>query len=188
MVERVSHEGTVVKVEGNDVFVRIVQTSACASCSLSRHCNSAESKEKTVVAQAGADSFRVGESVLVSVSSSLGHKAVSLGFGVPLVLLLAVVVAANGLTSETAVSLAGTGSVDSLTSTHAIIHNSTRTMLTTAVASHYGHHRVGVGYCHTEQVSNLPHDGRTANGTCQAVDAAKVGTLTESIRSTAFPS
>ena len=110
MVERVSHEGTVVKVDGNNVFVRIVQTSACASCSLSRHCNSAESKEKTVVAQAGADSFRVGESVWVSVSSSLGHKAVSLGFGVPLVLLLAVVVAANGLTgSEPVAALCGVG-------------------------------------------------------------------------------
>ena len=91
-------------------------------------------------------------------------------------------------TSETAVSLAGTGSVDSLTSTHAIIHNSTWTMLTTAVASHYGHHRVGIGYCHTEQVSNLPHDGRTANGTCQTVDAAKVGTLDKRIGHTAAAS
>ena len=110
MVERVSHEGTVVKVEGHDVFVRIVQTSACASCSLSRHCNSAESKEKTVVAQAGADSFRVGESVWVSVSSSLGHKAVSLGFGVPLALLLAVVMAVSGLTgNEPVAALCGVG-------------------------------------------------------------------------------
>ena len=110
MVERVSHEGTVVKVEGNDVFVRIVQTSACASCSLSRHCNSAESKEKTVVAQAGADSFRVGESVWVSVSSSLGHKAVSLEFGIPLALLLAVVMAVSGLTgNEPVAALCGVG-------------------------------------------------------------------------------
>ena len=110
MVKRVTHEGTVVKVDGNNVFVRIVQTSACASCSLSRHCNSAESKEKTVVAQAGADSFRVGESVLVSVSSSLGHKAVSLGFGIPLALLLAVVMAVSGLTgNEPLAALCGVG-------------------------------------------------------------------------------
>ena len=100
MVERVSHEGTVVKVDGNNVFVRIVQTSACASCSLSRHCNSAESKEKTVV----------GESVWVSVSSSLGHKAVSLGFGIPLALLLAVVMAVCGLTgNEPLAALCGVG-------------------------------------------------------------------------------
>ena len=112
MVERVSHEGTVVKVDGNNVFVRIVQTSACASCSLSRHCSSAESKEKTVVAQAGADSFRVGESVWVSVSSSLGHKAVSLGFGVPLALLLAVVMAVSGLTgNEPVAALCGVGAL-----------------------------------------------------------------------------
>ena len=110
MVKRVTHEGTVVKVDGNNVFVRIVQTSACASCSLSRHCNSAESKEKTVVAQAGADSFRVGESVWVSVSSSLGHKAVSLGFGIPLALLLAVVMAVSGLTdNEPLAALCGVG-------------------------------------------------------------------------------
>lgn len=110
MVKRVTHEGTVVKVDGNNVFVRIVQTSACASCSLSRHCNSAESKEKTVVAQAGADSFRVDESVLVSVSSSLGHKAVSLGFGIPLALLLAVVMAVSGLTdNEPLAALCGVG-------------------------------------------------------------------------------
>lgn len=110
MVKRVTHEGTVVKVDGNNVFVRIVQTSACASCSLSRHCNSAESKEKMVVAQAGADSFRVGESVWVSVSSSLGHKAVSLGFGIPLALLLAVVMAVCGLTgNEPLAALCGVG-------------------------------------------------------------------------------
>ena len=110
MVKRVTHEGTVVKVDGNNVFVRIVQTSACASCSLSRHCNSAESKEKTVVEQAGADSFRVDESVLVSVSSSLGHKAVSLGFGIPLALLLAVVMAVSGLTgNEPLAALCGVG-------------------------------------------------------------------------------
>ena len=112
MVKRVTHEGTVVKVDGNNVFVRIVQTSACASCSLSRHCSSAESKEKTVVAQAGADSFRVGESVWVSVSSSLGHKAVSLGFGVPLALLLAVVMAVSGLTgNEPVAALCGVGAL-----------------------------------------------------------------------------
>ena len=54
----------------------------------------------------------MGESVLVSVSSSLGHKAVSLGFGIPLALLLAVVVAANGLTgSEPVAALCGVGAL-----------------------------------------------------------------------------
>ena len=95
MGKRIAHEGTVFKVEGNNVVVRIVQTSACASCSVSRHCSSAESREKTVVAQSEGDNFSVGESVTVSVSSSLGDKAVSLGFGIPLVLLIAVVLVVN---------------------------------------------------------------------------------------------
>ena len=110
MGKRIAHEGTVFKVEGNNVVVRIVQTSACASCSLSRHCSSAESREKTVVAQSVGDNFSVGESVTVSVSSSLGHKAVSLGFGIPLVLLLAVVLVVNILIcNESLAAMCGLG-------------------------------------------------------------------------------
>lgn len=110
MGKRITHEGTVVKVEGNNVVVRIVQTSACASCSLSRHCSSAESKEKTVVAQSEGDDYSVGENVTVSVSSSLGHKAVSLGFGIPLALLLAVVFVVNILTgNEPLAAMCGLG-------------------------------------------------------------------------------
>ena len=110
MGKRIAHEGTVFKVEGNNVVVRIVQTSACASCSLSRHCSSAESREKTVVAQSEGDNFSVGECVTVSVSSSLGHKAVSLGFGIPLVLLLAVVLVVNILIgNESLAAMCGLG-------------------------------------------------------------------------------
>ena len=110
MGKRIAHEGTIFKVEGNNVVVRIVQTSACASCSLSRHCSSAESRDKTVVAQSEGDNFSVGESVTVSVSSSLGHKAVSLGFGIPLVLLLAVVLVVNILIgNESLAAMCGLG-------------------------------------------------------------------------------
>lgn len=62
------------------------------------------------MAQSEGDDYSVGENVTVSVSSSLGHKAVSLGFGIPLALLLAVVFVVNILTgNEPLAAMCGLG-------------------------------------------------------------------------------
>ena len=89
----IRHEGVIDSIEGQDVIVRITQSSACGGCQARNICRAAESKEKLVeVHCADAGSFDVGQTVTVAGAESLGLKAVTFAFGLPLLLLLAALV------------------------------------------------------------------------------------------------
>ena len=89
----IRHEGVIDSIEGQDVIVRITQSSACGGCQARSICRAAESKDKLVeVHCADAGSFDVGQTVTVVGAESLGLKAVTFAFGLPLVLLLAALV------------------------------------------------------------------------------------------------
>lgn len=100
MSNKIKHDGIIDTVSDKVVKVRILQTSACAACGLSRQCNSAESKEKIIDVSCSGTDFRVGQPVVVSVSATMGYKAVMLGFGLPFLVLVAVVVLAYQLSSN----------------------------------------------------------------------------------------
>ena len=88
MADIIKHQGIVEKIDGSHVTVRIVQTSACSSCSAKGLCNASESKEKQIdVYEIGA-SYQIGEKVVLCGSTSMGMKAVFLSFGIPLLILL----------------------------------------------------------------------------------------------------
>ena len=91
MTDTIKHQGTVENIEGTHVQVRIVQTSACASCSAKSFCSSSDSKEKLIDIY-GADTslLRVGQEVVICGATSMGMRAVWLAFGVPFVVLIAV--------------------------------------------------------------------------------------------------
>lgn len=91
MQTKISHTGVVDSIEEGCVKVRILQTSACAACKVSRHCNAAESKEKIVdVLDTDVSKFQVGQEVTVWVSPDVANRALMLGFGMPFLLLLVV--------------------------------------------------------------------------------------------------
>ena len=70
MTNIITHQGIVENISGSQVFVRIIQTSACSTCSVKGHCSSADSKEKVIGA------------------TSMGMQAVLLAFLIPLFLLI----------------------------------------------------------------------------------------------------
>lgn len=89
MTNTIRHQGVVENIMGTHVRVRIVQTSACATCSIKGHCTSADTKEKLIdVVDADAASYQCGESVWVIGELSMGMKAVLLAFILPLLLLV----------------------------------------------------------------------------------------------------
>ena len=88
MTDIIKHRGRVEKVEGSHVVVRIVQTSACSSCSIKGHCNASESKEKLIDVFEVNASYQIGEEVVLLGTTSMGMQAVLLAFGVPLVILI----------------------------------------------------------------------------------------------------
>lgn len=93
----IRHQGTIESIEGHHLCVRIVQTAACAGCSIRRQCNASESKVKIidVYDEAVADQYQIGQSVVVFTSQSAATRALLLGFGYPLLLMLAVFFAAS---------------------------------------------------------------------------------------------
>ena len=48
MANTIKHQGIVENINGSHLSVRIIQTSACAACSVKGHCSSADSKEKVI--------------------------------------------------------------------------------------------------------------------------------------------
>ena len=90
MADIIKHRGIVEKIEGSHIVVRIVQTSACSACSAKGLCNASESKEKQIDVYEVNPAYRIGEEVVLCGSTSMGMKAVVLAFGVPVLVLLAV--------------------------------------------------------------------------------------------------
>lgn len=101
MVDNISHSGVVESVEDGCVHVRIVVTSACAACKVAGYCNAAESKEKVVdVYTAKSAAYVVGQAVTVSASRQVATHALLLAFGLPFVILVAVLVGVFLLTGD----------------------------------------------------------------------------------------
>ncbi len=113
MSNKITHSGVVERVEGDCVKVRIVQTSACAACKVASHCNAAESKVKIVdVLTSDSSAYRAGEEVVVSASKDVANRALLLGFGLPFLLLVGMLVVMLRLTSEQ--GLAALGAIGAL--------------------------------------------------------------------------
>ena len=88
MADKIKHLGVVEKIDGSHVTVRIVQTSACSSCSAKGLCNASESKEKLIDVYHNQVSCQIGEQVVVCGTTSMGMRAVLLAFGLPVLILL----------------------------------------------------------------------------------------------------
>ena len=109
MSNKIKHSGVVENILGDSVQVRIVQTSACAACKVAGYCNASESREKLVdVYHADTRNLRVGDVVTVTASTQVAAQALLLGFGLPFVVLVAVLIAVLLITgNEGAAALSG---------------------------------------------------------------------------------
>ena len=75
------------------VKVRILQTSACAACAVASHCNASDKKEKIVeVFCDDAASYQKGQEVRVTASKQVAANALLLGFGLPFLLLMLILI------------------------------------------------------------------------------------------------
>ena len=101
MGNKISHSGIVENVTEGCVKVRIVQSSACVACKVASHCNAADAKVKIVdVFCCDTSEYSVGQNVIVSASKDVANKALLLGFGIPFLLLICVLLITLRLTNE----------------------------------------------------------------------------------------
>lgn len=109
----ISHKGTIEKIDGKHITVRIMQASGCAACGMSAHCDASESKEKRIdVIDDHAAEYEIGQRVMVTADSKSGYRAVLLGFGVPLLVMACALFGALAATGdETLGALCGVGAL-----------------------------------------------------------------------------
>jgi len=105
MSQKISHSGVIESILDGCVKVRIVQTSACAACKIAGHCNASESKVKIVdVFCSNSSDYTVGQDVTVWASKDVANKALLLGFGVPFLLLVSVLMIALKIIGDEGIS------------------------------------------------------------------------------------
>lgn len=89
MANTIKHQGIVENISGAYLQVRIVQTSACATCSIKGHCTSVDTKEKLIdITDSQASCYQVGDRVWVVGELSMGWMAVMLAFILPFLILV----------------------------------------------------------------------------------------------------
>jgi sigma-E factor negative regulatory protein RseC len=102
---KISHSGIIESIAEGCVKVRILQTSACAACKIAGHCNASESKEKIVeVFTDHTGGYSLGQEVVVCASRDVANKALLLGFGVPFLVLVGVLVLVLRVTGDEGVA------------------------------------------------------------------------------------
>ncbi|MCA5584089.1 SoxR reducing system RseC family protein [Parabacteroides gordonii] len=108
MSESINHNGRIEKIEGNAIFVRIIQQSACSGCHAQGMCGASEKKEKIIEVNDNSGKYHVNEEVTLCGQSSLGLQAVLLAFVLPVIFVVAAIVAGNYLQwDETTSGLTG---------------------------------------------------------------------------------
>jgi len=92
MSTNIHHSGVIEEINGNTVFVRIIQQSACAGCHARSMCIASDNKEKIIEVTDFSKSFHPQESVMLVGKTSLGLQAVFLAFVIPLILVIIAIV------------------------------------------------------------------------------------------------
>lgn len=87
----IEHEGIVKSSDNKSVTVSIISSSACSGCHAEGMC-SLSGKEEKIVEVPGIYSVSPGENVKVLMKQSSGFAAVLLGYVLPLVMVLAVLI------------------------------------------------------------------------------------------------
>ena len=98
--EVIKHEGIVESIGTGSCMVRILQASACSSCSARSLCRSSESKEKVIEVRGHYPALHVGDKVSVAGSVRQGLRASVLAYVVPLFLMLIALFVGTSLSGD----------------------------------------------------------------------------------------
>lgn len=105
----IEHKGRIDSIDGNKVIVNFLAMSGCASCQVKGVCSAADMQEKSVEVYDFTNQFQVGEEVNVILKQTLGFRALFLGYVLPFILVLFVLIVLTMITNNEAI--AGIGSL-----------------------------------------------------------------------------
>lgn len=110
--KEVTHTGIVKEIGDRGIKVGIVVQSGCASCQINGTCTMSEQTDKELEIACNPKKFILGQRVLVRLNSSQGMHALLLGYVLPFVVLLTVMIVTSNITeNEGIIGLASLGSL-----------------------------------------------------------------------------
>ena len=102
----ICREGIVRAVNGDDISVEIIVSSACSGCHAKSICIPSDRRQEVItVKNARHEDYRVGETVELLLETSAGNKAVVLAYVLPLLVLLALLFGCYALTGKELLSV-----------------------------------------------------------------------------------
>jgi sigma-E factor negative regulatory protein RseC len=108
----VTHTGFVKEILKRGIKVGISVQSGCASCQIKGACNMAEQSDKELEIDCNPNDYKLGQQVVIKLKSSQGMNALFLGYVLPfLVLLLVMIIVSNLTTDEGLIGIAALASL-----------------------------------------------------------------------------
>ena len=116
----IEHKGIVKEADTDKLIVSIITNSSCASCEVKGTCSASEVEEKEIEIRKFTEIYKVGEQVVVFFKESLGFRALFLGYLLPFIILMAILIAAT--TAGLEEGIAGLMAMGSLAPYYAILY------------------------------------------------------------------
>ena len=100
----IEHRGRIDSIDGNKINVSFIALSGCASCHAKGFCGAADMQEKAVEVYDFTDQYQVGDEVNVILKQTLGFRALFLGYVLPFILVLFILIILTAITNNEAIS------------------------------------------------------------------------------------
>ena len=92
MEHRISHEGIITRIDNDNVQIKILSKSACASCNIKGACNMSEMKEKIIDIPRPKDkNLSIGQEVKISMGLGQANSAVIFAYVIPVIILVGMI-------------------------------------------------------------------------------------------------
>ena len=98
--KEVTHTGIVREIGARGIKVGIVVQSGCASCQIKGSCTMSEQTDKELEIECNPKQFEMGQRVMVHLKSSQGMHALFLGYILPFLVLLTVMIVSSKITDD----------------------------------------------------------------------------------------
>jgi sigma-E factor negative regulatory protein RseC len=103
-IKSIEHKGRIESIDGNKINVNFLAMSGCASCHAKGVCSAADMQEKSVEVFDYTNQYTMGEEVNVILKQSLGFRALLLGYVLPFILVLFILIVLTAITDNEAIA------------------------------------------------------------------------------------
>lgn len=103
-VKSIEHRGRIDSIDGNKINVNFLAMSGCASCHAKGACTAGDMQEKSVEVFDFSKQYKIGDEVNVTLKQSLGYRALFLGYLLPFMLVLFILIILTELTNNEAIA------------------------------------------------------------------------------------